>query len=81
FFQSLVVQLVGGEAALTSVAMQSPVPTGASEVSLGVAEKAALPELKTAKNLYFVLDANLKEEYEEDITLKGDIVFLLDVSK
>lgn len=80
-FGSTLLQLVGGESALTPIAVVSPVPANVTQLQPVPTNSASFAGLKNSENFYFVLDANLKEGYEENITLKGKIAFDIEVSK
>jgi hypothetical protein len=80
-FESILVQLTGGEAPLASVALLNPVPQNTNTLQPGISEKASFKGFKNVKNFYLVMDANLNSDYDDDITVKGDLVLLLDVKK
>lgn len=80
-FESLLVQLVGGEQGLTTVASLTSIPKGVKQLEPQTTENVSLKELKKAQSFYWVNDVNLSQGSEEDIMLEGDIVFQLDVKK
>lgn len=80
-FESLVIQLVGGKSSLTPIAVISPVTENVSQQTPVVTKEASLAEFKDTDSFYFVIDANLKDEYEENIKLKGNMVFNLELIK
>lgn len=80
-FESLVIQLVGGKSSLTPIAVISPVTENVKQQNPVVTKEASLAEFKDTDSFYFVIDANLKDAYEENINLKGNMVFDLELTK
>lgn len=79
--ESLVIQLVGGDAPLTSVAVLSPVPQNVKQQSPPITDKASFSGFKDADSFYFVIDANLREDFEENVKLKGKMTFNIQLVK
>jgi hypothetical protein len=80
-FESIVVQLTGAGSSLASVAFLNPVPKSSKHLNPDVSDKASFKEFKDSDHFYFVIDANLSGEYEDDIPMKSDIVFYIDVKE
>ncbi|MFN3404663.1 MAG: hypothetical protein ACK40G_11245 [Cytophagaceae bacterium] len=80
-FESALVQLVGGEAPLTSVALASAIPAGTNKLEPQVTDKNSFKEFKNVDSFFFVIDSNIKRQYEENIKMRGNIAFYIDVKK
>jgi hypothetical protein len=80
-FESLVVQLTGAGSSLTTIALLNPVPRSTSLLQPEVSQKASFKEFKEGDHFYMVIDANVVDEFDDDINLTGNIVFYIDVKE
>lgn len=78
-FESLVVQLTSEGSPLTSIGLLNPVPVSQNNLSPEVNSKVSFKAFKNSDSFYLVMDAIVKGGYEDDIRLKGDIIFTIDL--
>jgi hypothetical protein len=73
-FDNFLVQFYGDNFPLKKVANLSTVEKSKSTLSLSPSSEADIKDLFSEKNFFVIIDANLNEEYYEDLSFKGNIV-------
>ena len=73
-FDNFLVQFYGDNFPLKKVANISSVEKSKTSLSLSPYSETDIKELFSEKNFFVIIDANLNEEYYDDLSFKGNIV-------
>jgi hypothetical protein len=74
-FRSFSLALMGNASESLTAAVLNPLPANASQAKLGVSAESDLKAFFKEGTFYLVLDADLKADHEETLTLLGNLVF------
>jgi hypothetical protein len=74
-FRSFSLALMGNASESLTAGVLNPIPTNAGQAQLGVSSESNLKAFFSEGTFYLVLDADLKADQEETITLLGNLVF------
>jgi hypothetical protein len=74
-------QLTADEASMVECAQLNPVPSEISSVELKTSSEADLKDFFKLSEFVILMDANLKEDFNDNINFKADIEFKINVSE
>lgn len=74
-FRSFSLALMGNSSESLTAAVLNPVPANTNKANLGVSAESDLKAFFNEGTFYLVLDADLKADQEETLTLLGNLVF------
>ena len=78
---SVAFSMVGEKADMSGMAVLNPVPAGVSEADLQVSTEADPSVYFKEGKFYLVMELGINQDLEQDVTLKGDFVFDIEIKK
>lgn len=78
---SVAFSMVGEKADMSGMAVLNPVPAGVSETDLQVSTEADPSVYFKEGKFYLVMELGINQDLEQDVTLKGDFVFDIEIKK